>query len=362
MPDPNRKLPLRETGAIVDAARGNYRHYTAEIDGKSTIFHYDTELSRDPRLLPSDPDRKGAPESYHQTDCAVYVSDSAKHIVVAFEGTDVRKMQDLMTCLRLWLGVKDEQFREADRVVALARKKYPGYTIEAVGHSLGASQAAYVAGRHGIPATAWNSPGVPKRFLGRDEMAVSAEKTINIQVDGDPVSGACAAPLGRTINIYLPPRPAENIVQRVARFFAAGPSKEFPGQKDAWDVWARKHNFIALTLLGQATAFRERHTSSRVTAYIEEIESAGFTLDQAAAHLKTDQSVRFDGRRNGADQAERNRNKAIYNELAAGGPPRPTVKSLWPWTRDRVIKPVAEVARGGLRLSPSVLAPELRPA
>jgi hypothetical protein len=82
----------------------------------------------------------------------VFLNDASRKVVLAARGTQLRgpnAAADLGTDALLALNLREvsSRFRNTVRTAKEAVTKYPGFAVTAVGHSLGASQAAWVASK-----------------------------------------------------------------------------------------------------------------------------------------------------------------------------------------------------------------------
>jgi hypothetical protein len=79
-------------------------------------------------------------------------------IIVAFRGTDIYSMDDLVTDALILFGKETtaERFLYATSKIEKLREKYPEIPIVACGHSLGGSLAIYVSRKFNIPSYTYN--------------------------------------------------------------------------------------------------------------------------------------------------------------------------------------------------------------
>lgn len=94
---------------------------------------------------------------------AVYVNQAMKRIIVAHRGTVPSDQSDLKQDALIAIGQfsKSDRLKRALQTVAEAAKKYPGYTIENTGHSLGGRVASEIAKSTGQLAVTFNLGGSP---------------------------------------------------------------------------------------------------------------------------------------------------------------------------------------------------------
>ena len=90
----------------------------------------------------------------------VYIKDSTKEYVVAFQGTVPAKLGDVASDLQIVLGVLPQYCSAALRLFDVARTRLGGYTPYFVGHSLGGAVAQVIGHWMHIPFVTFNAPGM----------------------------------------------------------------------------------------------------------------------------------------------------------------------------------------------------------
>ncbi|GAB5389759.1 MAG: hypothetical protein Alpg2KO_27270 [Alphaproteobacteria bacterium] len=276
-----RRLGIAYSDQIIDASR---RDESVTIDGREYQYVRDMSLSQ----------KKGQDDT---TDAGVFVDQARQHVVIAFEGTDKSQFADLVADIKLWAGLKDRQFEIAEAHTRRVMQYFgEDYSYEVVGHSLGASQAAYVSGRLGVKSTGLSDPGLPQNFLDKCDRIQLAENSVSVQVDGDPISGFINEPKGKIVNLRLPDRKGAAIAQRVRDFFAKGPSLDHPEQLEAWQTQRDLHNPIWKAVLGGWNVFDDKHDNSKIGDILRQIDGRGVDLDMVVERLPPFGVIKFDGR------------------------------------------------------------------
>jgi len=125
-------------------------------------------------------------------------------IVVSFRGTVAKRLDDLLTDVFVTFGKEDttERFRKAVEKIEHVIDRYPEIPIVVCGHSLGGSQAIYVAKKYNIQAYCYNpAQGISAAYLD----VINKYKKIRVlRVLNDPIS--CIAGLENIGGIVLFPR------------------------------------------------------------------------------------------------------------------------------------------------------------
>lgn len=105
------------------------------------------------------------PDQYH---ARVYTRGGKA--TIAYRGTNPKgNLSDLLADAQLTLGLQSHgsRFQEADSLYRATEARYGKGNVEVTGHSLGGTEALYVARRHGLGGTAFN-PGTS--FAGPDNV------------------------------------------------------------------------------------------------------------------------------------------------------------------------------------------------
>ncbi|HEX3487298.1 MAG TPA: hypothetical protein VHT51_19735, partial [Micropepsaceae bacterium] len=93
-----------------------------------------------------------------------YVCPGRKEVVVAFQGTDLKKGGDLVCDLQIalggFVGMLPQYCSAALRLLEGTQKTYPAYAISFVGHSLGGAMAQVLGHWTGLPFVTFNAPGM----------------------------------------------------------------------------------------------------------------------------------------------------------------------------------------------------------
>ena len=94
----------------------------------------------------------------------VYVSDSLKEVVVAFQGTVPQKGGDLLADLQIGVGslvgMLPQYSSAALRLFKRTGEVFPQHSISLVGHSLGGGLAQLIGHWTGAPFVTFNAPGM----------------------------------------------------------------------------------------------------------------------------------------------------------------------------------------------------------
>jgi hypothetical protein len=117
---------------------------------------------------------------------AVYVDEPTKKVNIGFKGTS--SLRDIGEDIRIATGAgrqSSDYLQKAQKTIELARQKYPEYSVDTVGHSLGgfiskevARENPYIRG-YGIQAGA----GIPEAFA-----KTAPSNFIGVRTGADPVS------------------------------------------------------------------------------------------------------------------------------------------------------------------------------
>jgi pimeloyl-ACP methyl ester carboxylesterase len=125
-------------------------------------------------------------------------------IVISFRGTVAKRLDDLLTDVFVTFGKEDttERFRMAVEKMEYVTNMYPEVPIVLCGHSLGGSQAIYVAKKYNTQAYCYNpAQGISATYL---EDINKYKKIRVLRVLNDPIS--CIAGLENIGGIVLFPR------------------------------------------------------------------------------------------------------------------------------------------------------------
>lgn len=118
----------------------------------------------------------------------VFMNKAKNHIVIAYRGTIPTKYSDLVADVYITFGKTDKsnRFNEAMNKYHTVKNNYPKMEISTTGHSLGGSQAIYVAKKTGVHCWAFNpGQGVSKEYLND----VDKYKNIHtLHINNDPIS------------------------------------------------------------------------------------------------------------------------------------------------------------------------------
>lgn len=119
--------------------------------------------------------------------------------VVAFKGTSLSNMNDIVTDLKLGAGINTAYFSAAERFVDLHAS---GPDVVFTGHSLGGAIAQVVGNRRRMPFITFNAPGVA--ILASRNLHTTTAHMMAVRVAGG-VIGALRHPLqtARDINAAL---------------------------------------------------------------------------------------------------------------------------------------------------------------
>jgi len=98
----------------------------------------------------------------------VYVDHEHQNIMIGYKGTDIMNIKDILSDAQIILGVSglDPQVSHALKFYDKVRAKYPEYTKQICGHSLGGT-IAYIVAKHREPkrCTVFNPGSSPNTFF-----------------------------------------------------------------------------------------------------------------------------------------------------------------------------------------------------
>ncbi len=91
--------------------------------------------------------------------CA-YKSMRSKEVVVAFEGTELNKLGDIVADVQILLGTLTQYSNAAYRFLTQLKEIYGDHEFSLVGHSLGGALAQVMGHWAGLPFVTFNAPGM----------------------------------------------------------------------------------------------------------------------------------------------------------------------------------------------------------
>lgn len=137
-------------------------------------------------------------------DYTTYTKDGKA--IVSYRGTDLKGKnwaRDLSTDLLVGAGLQDlsNRMKKARIVAEKAQQKYGSDNLTTTGHSLGATQSAYVNRKLKIPGVAFNTGSTPVDLLTRRKYTKGLK---NITAEGDIISQFSGS--NRATNIKVKPK------------------------------------------------------------------------------------------------------------------------------------------------------------
>jgi len=135
----------------------------------------------------------------------VYINNNNNEVVIANRGTS--DMKDVITDMKIIFGYKDNRFKEGIDILDKVKKKYINNSIDAIGHSLGAS----VAEEQGKDPQVKNIITLNKPTTPYDVFRPSKnrDKQYDIKTTKDVVS--LLAPLQKNSNDIIIPSQSNNL-------------------------------------------------------------------------------------------------------------------------------------------------------
>ena len=164
----NRRRPIKggkiSVSAMNKLLNETYKKKDATASNIDNKYFLDTDLSTDKTK--------------------VYIDTSSGEVIIANRGTS--DFKDVMTDAKLLFGFKDKsRFGEARDILNKVKIKYPNYSIDTIGHSLGSTVAEDIGRDERVKnVITLNKPVTPKDLISKQK----TDKQIDIRTTGDIVS------------------------------------------------------------------------------------------------------------------------------------------------------------------------------
>ena len=178
---------VRQADNYPSKGKGKKKDYTDYALLSKAAYEHGANLENVPKAFERD-------DELSNFDRTVFHNSATGEAVIAYRGTIPTHVSDLETDAAIAIGAesKTKRFKEADKVAKAAIAKYGKEHVTLTGHSLGGTQALYVAARNDLKAAAFN-PG--KGFDGLRSLqyltgkkAGSSDKARIYATGYDPIS------------------------------------------------------------------------------------------------------------------------------------------------------------------------------
>lgn len=135
----------------------------------------------------------------------VYINSNDNEVVIANRGTS--DIKDVVSDIKLLFGYKDNRFTEGRDILDKVKQKYRNYTIDSIGHSLGASVAENIGNDNQVKnVITLNKPTTPFDIFKKSKIK---DKQYDIKTTKDIVS--ILAPLQKDSNDIIIPSETNNL-------------------------------------------------------------------------------------------------------------------------------------------------------